>query len=220
MNYSELYQFLVNNSNSKFADFSKTLSNSDYKVIGVKNPVLRQIIKDHKNDAELKAEDFELGKYLEIDFIYFGLMLSRARTIDEQLDFLSKNIRKAKSWVITDCVQTFLKKTDFDTFLKFFKNSYRSKFIYERRFCYVFGLKHWKNSRILEILPLITNDEDYMVMMAEAWLLATIAVAYPDNIYSYLSETKNKTLMRKTISKICDSFRISQTEKEKFKSLR
>ena len=80
MTYKELEKHLFEISDKKFADFSKTLSNSEYISIGVKNPVLRQIVKEHVKDEDLKLDDFDLGKYLEVDFIYFGLALSRANT--------------------------------------------------------------------------------------------------------------------------------------------
>ncbi len=73
MNYLELEKHLFKISDKKFADFSKSLSNSEYISIGVKNPVLREIVKSHISDSELKLEDFKLGKYLEVDFIYFSL---------------------------------------------------------------------------------------------------------------------------------------------------
>jgi 3-methyladenine DNA glycosylase AlkD len=59
-----------------------------------------------------------------------------------------------------------------------------------------------------------------MIMMAEAWLLATIAISYQDEIYDYLSKCQDQTLKRKTISKICDSFRFNEYAKNRFKSLR
>ena len=220
MKYLELEKYLFEIADNKFADFSKMLSNSEYISIGVKNPVLRQIIKNHIKDDELVLEDFKIGKYLEVDFIYFGLALSRLHMIDEQLEFLKQNIKKAKSWAITDCVQTYLRKSDFETFYDFLKESYKSKFTFERRFCYVFGLKHWKNPRILEIFPLLTLNEEYMVMMAEAWLLATVAIVYPDKVFEYLASIDDKTLIRKTVSKMCDSFRITTETKERFKTLR
>lgn len=220
MNYKELEKHLFEISDKKFADFSKSLSNSDYISIGVKNPELRNIIKEHKNDDCLLLEDFNLGKYLEIDFIYFGLALIRCKTLNEQLSFLETNIKKAKSWAVTDCIATYLKKSDFDTFFSFYKKLYKSSFIFDRRFCYVFALKHWKNRRILEILPLITLNEEYIVMMAEAWLLATIAIEFPNEVFDYLKQTTDITLKRKTISKMCDSFRINNEQKERFKSLR
>ena len=220
MNYKELERYLFEISDKKFADFSKTLSNSDYISIGVKNPVLRSIIKEKKYDINLLLEDFVLGKYLEIDFIYFGLALVRCKTLEEQLSFLEANIKKAKSWAITDCVVTYLKKSDFDTFFNFYKKLYKSSYTFDRRFCYVFGLKHWKNLRILEIFPLLTTNEEYMVMMAEAWLLATIAIEYPDQVFEYLNQLRDAVLKRKTISKMCDSFRISEEQKQRFRSLR
>lgn len=220
MNYNELEKYLFEISDKKFADFSKSLSNSDYISIGVKNPVLRNIIKEHKNDDCLLLEDFNLGKYLEIDFIYFGLSLIRCKTLNEQLTFLEANIKKAKSWAITDCVTTFLKKSDFDTFLNFYQKLYKSKYTFDRRFCYVFALKHWKNPRILEIFPLITTKEEYMVMMGEAWLLATVAIEFSDEVFDYLKSTNDISLRRKTISKICDSYRVGEEQKVRFKTLR
>ena len=220
MKYKELEKYLFEISDKKFANFSKSLSNSEYISIGVKNPILRRIVKKHVADEELRLEEFDLGKYLEVDFIYFGLALSRTKTIEEQLEFLKENIKKARSWAITDCVQTYLKKSDFDAFIKFFKNLHDSDFTYERRFCYVFGLKHSKNPRIFEIFPLIRPNEEYMVMMAEAWLLATIAIQYPDEVFTYLEHLNDIILKRKTISKMCDSFRIHPEQKVRFKSLR
>lgn len=220
MNYKDLEKHLFDIADRKFAEFSKSLSNSDYISIGVKNPLLRQLIKEEKEDQDLKLSDFNLGKYLEIDFIYFGLALVRAKSLFDQLDFLGETIKYAKSWAITDSIQTYLKKSDFDSFLTFFKKLYKSKYTFDRRFCYIFALKHWKNPRILEIFPLISSNEEYMVMMAEAWLLATVAIDFPDEVFDFLKRVDDITLKRKTISKMNDSFRISDDQKKRFKSLR
>lgn len=220
MNYNRLLKELEKISDKRFAEFSKSLQNSDYIVIGVQNPKLRELIKLYKDDEELKLDDFILGEYLEIDFIYFGLALSRLKRIDDQLDFLINNIKYAKSWVITDCVTTFIKKCDFDSFWSFFLKLYYTKYTYERRMAYVLGLKHYKDKRILQILKYINKNEEYMVMMAEAWLLATIAIDYSDEIYQFLFDLDDINLKRKTISKMCDSRRIDEETKNKFKLLR
>ena len=220
MNYKELKDFLLSNADKKFSEFSKTLSNSDYKVIGVKNPVLRDLIKQHTKDEELKTEDFKIGEYLEVDFIYFGLSLARLKNIDDQFKFLEKNIKYAKSWAITDTVSTYLKKHDFDKYFKFFKKLYGSSHTYDRRMAYIVGLKHYKDERILEVLPYISLNDEYMVMMGEAWLMATVAIQYPNEIYEFIKGIKDITLKRKTISKINESFRISSDLKNKFKELR
>lgn len=220
MNYEQLINYLFDNSNPKFATFSKTLSNSDYQVIGIKNPQLRQIIKDHVDDNEMNLDDFKLGVYLEIDFIYFGLSLSRLKESNKQLAFLKEKIRYAKSWAITDCISTFLKKVSFVEFYDFFLQTYKSKHTYERRMAYVLALKQYKDKSILKILDLIQLNEQYMVMMAQAWLLSVIAIVYEDKIYDYLANCPDIVLKRKTISKISDSFRFDNTSKDRFKSLR
>ena len=220
MTYIELKKYLERNGEEKFASFSKTLSNSDYLVLGVKNPVLRKLIKDHKNDEELDPNDFEIGKYLEIDFIYFGLSLVRLGNIEDQLQFLLDKIKLAKSWAITDTVSTYLNKVSFEDFYAFFKATYRSKFTYERRMAYILALKQYKDERVLKILPLITLNEEYMVMMAEAWFLSVLALSFEDEVFSYLKNFNDLTLKRKTISKISDSYRFDISSKDRFKSLR
>ena len=220
MKYNELLELLKSKSDGKFAEFSKTLSNSDYIVIGVKNPDLRTIIKEHIKDEELKLEDFETGKYLEIDFIYFGLGINRENGNKEKLEFLKNNIHKAKSCAITDTASTYLKKITFAEFWDFFISLYKSKNTFERRMAYVLGLKLYKEKEILQVLNYINLKEEYMVMMAEAWLLATIAINFPNDIYNFLSKINDNTLKRKTISKIVESFRIDEGTKSKFKGLR
>lgn len=220
MTYQELEKQLFIIADKKFADFSKSLSSSDYISIGVKNPVLRQIIKEHKNDLELKPDDFELGRYLEVDFIYFGLSLSRMNNVDEQLKFIRNKIHLAKSWAITDCVTTFLKKFSFEKYWSLFTYLNNSSYVYDRRMGYVLGLKFYKDKHILDVLNHIKLNDEYMVMMGEAWLLATAAITYPDEIFDYLKQCGDVTLKRKTISKICDSYRFDEIAKNKFKSLR
>ena len=220
MKYTELKDYLLSISDKKFSEFSKTLSNSDYKVIGVKNPILRTLIKEHSKDDELVIEDVELGEYLEVDFIYFGLSLSRLKKVEDQLDFLRKNIKYAKSWAITDTVSTYIKKHSFDMYFDFFKDLYKSSYTYDRRMAYILGLKHYREKEILKVLKYINTNEEYMVMMAEAWLLATVAITFPEEILAFLKECKDETLKRKTISKINESFRIEPNLKEQFKALR
>lgn len=220
MKYQELEQHLFSISDQKFASFSKTLSNSDYISIGVKNPVLRQIIKEHIKDEELKLDDFKLGKYLEVDFIYFGLALSRLKNIDAQLEFLKEKVKLAKSWAITDTLGTYIKKHPFEKYFEFFLSLCNSPFTYDRRMAYILCLKHYRDKEILKTLNYIKPNEEYMVMMAEAWLMATIAIDYEDEIYNYLYNCHDMVLKRKTISKICDSFRFNENSKNRFKSLR
>ena len=220
MNYTDLLNYLFEQKDENFASFSKRLSNSVYESIGVKTPVLRRLIKELKDDEELKLEDFEHRKYLEIDSIYFGVGLLRCDDIDEQLDFLKSNLQYASSWAITDTLSNYMKKCSFDKFWEFFLLTYKSKHVYTRRFAYVFALQYSHDERIIKILAYIRQNEDYMVMMGEAWLLSFMAIDFGDEVFTYLQNSGDLALKRKTISKICDSFRFDESEKNRFKSLR
>ena len=220
MNYQEFEKHLFNIREEKYASFSKTLSNSEYNCIGVKIPVLKAFVKEHKDDDALKTKDFKLGKYLEVDFVYFALSLIRAKDIDEQLKFLENNIGKAKSWAITDTITSYIKKLSFDKYWDFFIKNRDAYYVFNRRMAFVLGLKFYGDERIIKVLPYIRTNEEYMVMMAEAWLMATMAITQEDAIFEYLSKCDDLTLKRKTISKICDSFRFNEKSKERFKSLR
>ena len=89
-----------------------------------------------------------------------------------------------------------------------------------RRFAYVLGLKFYRDERILQTLPYIKYDEDYMVYMGQAWLLATIAICYPEAVFAFLQKGVAANLKNKTISKIKESYRINDVTKNRFVSLR
>ena len=71
------------------------------------------------------------------------------------------------------------------------------------------------------LLPLIHDDESYYVQMAQAWLAAELAILEPETVYDWLDRNELKyNINGKAIQKICDSFRISDEWKEKYKQLR
>ena len=85
----------------------------------------------------------------------------------------------------------------------------------------IFSKINWANDpKILNVFKHLRENDEYMVMMSEAWLLQSIAINYPEETFNLLTTLDDKKLKLKTISKICDSFRFSVEIKEKFKSLR
>lgn len=220
MTYQELKKYLLNLSDEKYATFQKPLSNSDYKIIGIKIPVLKKIAKEHYKDKDLKMSEFEHHEYLEVEMIYFILGMLQNKSMDDKLNFIYDNVKYADSWMITDTPNGFLGGLDFERYFAFFKKTYASEHIFTRRIAYILGLKVYRDNRILEILDYLKDDNEYMVTMGQAWLLASMAICYPEEIFNYLNESKNIALRKKTISKIVDSFRISEEYKIKFKTLR
>ncbi len=219
MKASEVASYLFERRDEKLAAFSKKLSNSDYEIIGIKIPSLRDFVKEHLHDEELDPKEFSLGIYLEIDYLYFGFSLSRCSSVDEQYDFLIENIHKAKSWAVTDTLSKFIKKSPFKKFFGVFMKLAESPYIYSRRMAYVLGIAYAHDNEVLSLLPEIKPDDEYVVVMAQAWFLSVVGISYPRVIYEYLRSVKSLDLKKKTISKICDSYRYDQETKLIFKSL-
>ena len=65
------------------------------------------------------------------------------------------------------------------------------------------------------------NDAHYYVQMAEAWLIAELAVFETKTVYEWLQNNDlSYDINGKAIQKMCDSFRITDDWKERFKKLR
>ncbi|HOO06832.1 MAG TPA: hypothetical protein PLH83_10155 [Ruminococcus sp.] len=57
--------------------------------------------------------------------------------------------------------------------------------------------------------------------MGQAWLIAELAIFEPERVFDWMKDNGLRySINGKAIQKICDSFRISDEWKEKFKSLR
>ena len=220
MHYRDYVQTLFNHSEKAYAEFSQKLANSDYTVIGVRVPTLRKLVKTHYQDENLLLSDFELGKYLEVDFSYFAIGLSRCKTVAEQLTFAKENLHFVKSWAITDMITSYFKPVSFEDFWSYFITTYADESVFTRRFAYVFALKFYRDPRILQVLPYIQKDEAYMVYMGQAWFLATVAICHPQVVYDFLKTDISTALKNKTIAKIKESYRIDSATKSMFVALR
>ena len=194
----------------------------DLKTAYIKKPHVNEVIKKYQNNEELSLDNFPLDESVELTTIYFVLSLIKIKTLKDQLDFLDKKVRFAKSWAITDTIQQSLKKLDRNLVDKHIKKWSKSNFEYEKRFAYIIAMKFYKENDVKNYLEMIDDDQRYYVLMAEAWLLATLAITHKDEVMALLRNIakQNPTLTRKTIQKICDSFRIQVQDKEEFKKIR
>ena len=70
-------------------------------------------------------------------------------------------------------------------------------------------------------MPLIHDDDQYYVQMAEAWLIAELAVYEPQDVLDWMKiNGLGYEINGKAIQKICDSYRITDDWKKSFKDLR
>lgn len=205
----------------KYRDFHSVLvPNIDKdKIIGVRIPQLRKIGKALKND------DFDWHYYEEV--MLHGFYIGYAKLpYDEKISLLKKFIPYIDNWAVCDCVSSTLKfvnknKADF---LEFLKPYMQSKNEYELRFAVVILMNYYLDDEYFDFtvdcLSKVKSD-CYYVNMAVAWALS---VAFVKNDQPVLKLIESRSLPvfvhNKTISKICDSFRVEKQMKDKLRSYR
>lgn len=216
-----LREELFNLQDLKYRDFHSALvPNIDKEqIIGVRLPELRKIGK------KLTDNNFDWHYYEEI--MLHGFYIGYAKlSYEERISLLTEFIPYINNWAVCDCVSSTLKfvnksRSDFLEFLKPYMNSQKE---YELRFAVVMLMDYYLDDKYLKFtvdyLSKIKSDY-YYVNMAVAWALS-VAFVKDSNLVLPLIEnyTLEPFVHNKTISKICDSYRVDKPIKEKLKTYR
>lgn len=171
-----------------------------------------------------KADGSALREHIlaeqELHRIYFFVALRQLKGVAERMDFIHRNLLLS-DWWHTDQLIGFVADLPFDTALEYAKKYVLDPDPYIRRWGYVLFISKLGRGRAAALLPLFHDDEAYTVQMAQAWLLSDLAVFEPEVIYAYLESCQLKyNITGKAVQKICDSFRISDEWKTRFRALR
>lgn len=212
---------LFNLQDLKYKDFHSALvPNIDKdRIIGVRIPELRRLGK------ELSDDNFEWYYYEEV--MLHGFYIGYAKlSYDERIELLVKFIPEINNWAVCDCVCSSLKfvnknKNDFLEFLKPYMNRSEE---YDLRFAVVMLMNYYLDDAYInftvDYLKLLKSD-CYYVNMAVAWALS---VAFIKDESIVMPLLKNKVLQpfvhNKTISKICDSYRVDKEVKAELRKYR
>lgn len=216
-----LREELFNLQDLKYRDFHSALvPNIDKEqIIGVRLPELRKIGK------KLTDNNFDWHYYEEI--MLHGFYIGYAKlSYEERISLLTEFIPYINNWAVCDCVSSTLKfvnknRSDFLEFLKSYMNSQKE---YELRFAVVMLMDYYLDDKYLKFtvdyLSKIKSDY-YYVNMAVAWALS-VAFVKDSNLVLPLIENYvlEPFVHNKTISKICDSYRVDKPIKEKLKTYR
>lgn len=217
---------LSNNGNRKFTeDLHPGVEN----VLGIRIPELRALAKKIAKDdwpAYLKSASTH---YME-ERMLIGMVIANVKVdhVDEYLSLVDGFVRIINSWSVCDTFD-FYGKSSFvnknrDRIWNYLNDYMDSRNEYEIRFGVVMAQKYFidDNYIVAYINKLLSiKHEGYYVRMAIAWALSTCYIKFPKVTYPYLIRMKSdRETLRKTIQKICDSFRVSQEDKDLVKLLR
>lgn len=155
---------------------------------------------------------------------YFQVSLGLMTDIAKQFSFIEHNEDYLQDWWHVDQLTQFIRKPiNFEFAYAKAKGYIASNKTFTRRWGYVLFLtglqKDTKNTKL--ILSLMTDDVEYYVQMAEAWLICDLAVFNPKDTIAFIEGSDlHYSILGKAIQKMVDSYRINDKDKEYVKSLR
>ena len=173
-----------------------------------------------KQNADVSALRPHILAEQQFHRIYYYVNLNRMKDVNERMAFIHENLLFS-DWWHTDQIISYVADLDFDTAVEYAKNYIHAEDPFVRRWGYVLFISKLCKGHADRLLPLMHDDEEYYVQMAQAWLIAELAVHEPEGAHNWLGKNDLKySINGKAIQKICDSFRISDEWKERFKKLR
>ena len=223
--YNNLIQELYNQKDDAYATFSSSLLNNNIKLIGVRIPILRDIAKKiSKTNIEEYLKYYKGNTEEEILLLGLSIAYTNNKEIyDKYLELYSKEIT---DWQLCDVVANTLKliKKENDYFYPFVLNMLNKDNEFQVRFGLVILLNYYLNDNYIDKVInniLNINTDKYYINMALSWLICEIYIKYPIKIDKYLNNKYfNKFVINKSISKINDSYRITQEVKQMLKERR
>ena len=173
-----------------------------------------------KQQADVSALRPYILSHQQFHRIYYYVALEQMADVSQRMEFIHENLLFS-DWWHTDQIISFVADLDFDTALSYAKEYIRAQDPFIRRWGYVLFISRLCKGHADSLLPLLKDDEEYYVQMAQAWLVAELAVHEPEAVYAWFWKNELKyNINGKAIQKICDSFRVTDQWKEEFKKLR
>lgn len=192
---------------------------SDYKTKDI-DALIRRYVKEHYDMSALRGEILTEQR---LHRIYFYTSLKQLKSVYDRAAFIDNNLLFS-DWWHTDQLIRFVSALDYETARRYSEKYLQSADLFVRRWGYVLWISKLcrDGAHVDELLSLMKNDDAYYVQMAEAWLIAELAIFFPEQVRRWMDgeNTLSYSINGKAIQKICDSFRISAENKERFKALR
>ena len=219
--YEEFIKYLKSLEDIKYKDFHSKLTDTKYEIIGIRVPIMRYIAKEIcKTNVE---EFFKLvsNTYYEEVFIEGIVLSSMGEDIVDK--YLINYINKIDNWAICDsfCSNLKLVKNKMGKYWICFNSLVDINNEFCTRTSIVIMMNYYLNDQYIDrVLYVISNikSDKYYINMAISWLLSVAVIKYQNKVISLLeSKILSKFVQNKTISKINDSYRVSQEIKDMVK---
>ncbi|MBO5245492.1 MAG: DNA alkylation repair protein [Selenomonadales bacterium] len=228
MTREEVRQLLEQLKEDEYQKFSSSLlpTIDPNRILGVRVPKLRSIARRIvRNDPRAYLAESSSDIYEEI--MIEGFVIGMAdMTFTERCGYIASFIKRIDNWAICDSFCSGLKfaKDHPDAVWDWIELYFPSRHPYEVRFAIVMAIFYFAEDKyskdFFEHLDHIRADE-YYVKMAIAWAISVYYVKAPEATKRYLREHKlDLWTYRKALTKIIESNRVSEQDKEWIREFR
>jgi 3-methyladenine DNA glycosylase AlkD len=224
---AEIRERFLRNAESGYKDFSNNVVvPKDHGIIGIRMPLIKQYAKDVcKGDWQRYLND-AAEEYHE-DLLLKGFIIAYARTDQEERFRLIKEfVPKMDNWAVCDsfCSAIKVNKKNAASFWDLLLQFIDSDKEFQKRFAVAMMRFHFINTEYAgEVIQHMdtTDDDAYYVKMAVAWCLSECFIKFPEETMRYLRNNKlDDFTFNKALSKITDSYRVSDDIKEEIRAMR
>lgn len=224
MNYDQFLNYLYSIGNNKYKDFSKKITPGEFEMIGIPIPTLKKIAKDIYSKTDYK-------KFLSYDSDIYeiimlkGLVISNIKDTNEYKIYFHKFIQTINNWAVCDVFLMASKiiNKDKDYYFNQSLDLIKEKQEFLNRVGFVILLDYFVTDEYIDtILNNIDGfrSEKYYANMALAWLISVCYIKYPDKTKKFFNTCNLDTsVIKMSIRKIKDSYRVSAEDKEYLKRI-
>lgn len=223
--YEDFLKYLNSLRDTKYLNFNQKIITTNYEMIGIRIPLLRKISKKIIKGNYQEFLNYSFNKYYE-EIMIIGLVIAQEMNIKKLKENIIRYLDYIDNWAICDTFCNSLKiiKRKREEFWDFLVNLINSKEEFKIRFAIVIFLNYYLDDKyILKIFTLLPKIKTnlYYVNMGIAWLLCECYTFYPKETYEFLEKSKlNSFIIKITISKINDSYRIKKEQKKQINVLK
>ncbi|MDO4730080.1 MAG: DNA alkylation repair protein [Candidatus Saccharibacteria bacterium] len=210
---------LVKLTDTTYLKTNKTTIPTNWPMLGVRIPEIKKLVQ--------KIPKEEIPKYLETkpanheEILARGFLIARL-PYEEMLEYFDSQVSLFDNWCTVDtfcaALRKSVKKNEADFLEHKVKPLLKSRKEFETRTGLVCLLDLFMNEEyipiIFESIESLKDRNEYYVKMAAAWLLAECYIKFRSKTEVFMHKTElNDWTYKKTISKICDSYRVDEIDK-------
>jgi 3-methyladenine DNA glycosylase AlkD len=218
--------FLYAAQDVRYRDFNaKLIPNVSFEsFIGVRTPKLRILAINMVKSGDWVDFVSQLPhKYFEENQLH-AFILSEIRDFDVVIRETERFLPYVDNWATCDQLSPKVFKKNKDLLLKYINKWVQSKHVYTVRFGVKMLMQYWLDDdfdeKYADVVADIKSNEYYINMM-RAWYFATAAAKQFNRILPYFQKGRIDEWTRiRAIQKAQESYRVSNENKEKLRSLR